>query len=160
MDRTMPLQIDALAQVLSAVEANARAAGVFGAVRVEGDCLHCEAEGSAEPATYQVKAEDDGLFVALVMEDRWQSQSIEAELVHSGDKLDDLIEEEMVDLGYDGPKLGFEHFRSPEMLYVFRSRLPVDGRSTDDLAATATAGLLAYHAVFGELGDMAGGNDD
>ena len=157
----MASQLDSLAQVLAAVETNARAAGVFAGVRVENESVVCEAEGSAEPAQYRLDLDGDDLFVSLVMEDRWQSQSIEAELVHSGDKLDDLIEEEMIDLGYDGPRLGFEHFRSPEMLYTFRSKLELGGSDHPDaIASAATYAILGYQAVFGELGDMAGGDDD
>lgn len=142
--------------LLSGVAERATAAGVFGPVRVEGERLICEASGSAEPAEYRIDEQDGGVWVSLVMEDRWQSGSIEGDLMHSGDKLDELLEEELAELGYDGPGVTFEHFRSEELLYTFRSPLNLDA---GDLAgeasiARAAAVLLGYEATFRPLGDM------
>jgi hypothetical protein len=95
--------------------------------------------------------------VCLQTADRWLSQSIEQDLVHTGDKMDELVEEEMVDLGYSGPRLRVEHFRSEDKLFTFRSPLPAELSASADAAALA---LLGYEACFRRLGDMEGGDDE
>jgi hypothetical protein len=141
----------------------ARDAGVFGTVELIGTgqraALQCAAGASAAPAFYRLFFEGQVLWVALVTADRWLSQSIEADLVHTGDKLEDLIEEELVDQGLEGVRLRMEHFRSEEKLFTFRS--PVPARAGDPGAAVAAAKcLLAYEACFRNLGDMSAGQDD
>lgn len=137
-------------------------AGVFKDVRIEGDRLICEAENSDAPAFYRVVQQDGKLWVALVMEDRWLSESIEAELVHTGDKLDELIEEEMVELGYEGPRLPFEHFRSEDMLFTFRTALPFKPEQVDseECIRLTEQLLLGYQAAFRQLGDMDVADED
>ncbi|MEM9373322.1 MAG: hypothetical protein AAGA55_06740 [Planctomycetota bacterium] len=148
----MALQV---ADVLGQVARIAESSGRFGAVRVEGGVLKCAALESAEPADYRITPDDQAVFwVELVTEDRWLSGSIEGELVHSGDKINELVDEELADLGWEGDPSSFEHFRSEDMLYTFRSRIPTS--DPDGIARW----LLAYELVFGELGDMAGGDDD
>ncbi len=75
------------------------------------------------------------------------------DLVNAGDKLDELIEEEVIDLGDVDAKVGFEHFRSAEMMYVFRSKL---SGSVEDarVGEWALIWLLGYELVLRELGDM------
>jgi hypothetical protein len=147
-------------RLLEAVRARAAEAKVFREVRLTDAALVCDAlEADAE---HRVEWREGRLWVSLVTPDRWLSQSIEADLVHTGDKLEDLIDEELVDLGCDAGPFPMEHFRSEEMLYTFRSPLPV---STEEAGqergvAVATAALLAYEAAFRELGDMAGGDED
>ena len=80
--------------MLAAVAARATAEGVFGPVRVEATALSCDALASAEPAEFRLFADGGKVWVALLTADRWLSQSIEADLVHTGDKIDELIEEE------------------------------------------------------------------
>jgi hypothetical protein len=106
-------------------------------------------------AQYRIMPAAGSVYVALQTPDRWLSQSIEQDLVHTGDKLDELIEEELADLGYRGPRLTFEHFRSEEKLFTFRSRLPAG--FTPDHAVLA---LLGYEACFRRLGDVNGGADE
>ena len=134
----------------------ARSAGVFGEVGVEDGRLVCQADGSAEPAAYRVELDGGKVWVSLVMADRWQSESIEAELVHTGDKLDELLEEEMVEQGYEGPRPTFEHFRSDDMLFTFRTPMPFAPELAGEPASieTARAMLLGYEACFRQLGDM------
>ncbi len=130
-------------------------AGVFESVEIKAGTLVCQADGSAEPAEYRVAVEGGRLWVALVTEDRWLSESIEAELMHTGDKLEELLEEEMVDLGYEGPMPTFEHFRSPDKLFTFRT--PVFDEAGDYTPAQAERArlfLLGYEACFRQLGDM------
>lgn len=143
----------ALADSLPDIAARARAAGVFRNVSISPDGLLCPAMNPA--ATYRLMPADNGVYVALQTPDRWLSQSIEQDLVHTGDKLDELIEEEMVDLGYRGPRLGFEHFRSEDKQFTFRSRLP--SSCSADVAVLA---LLGYEACFRRLGDVDGGEDE
>ncbi|MEM8757807.1 MAG: hypothetical protein AAGF47_08500 [Planctomycetota bacterium] len=150
--------------VLEAVKASAESAGCFGPVSLHDALLICNADGSAEPAVYTLSIGDDGLWVALLMKDRWQSESIESDLMHSGDKLEELLDEELAELGYDPPpgvSTSYQHFRSEDLEFVFRSRVPVpEGASSDEASRVATALLLAYEACFRQLGDMDSDGDD
>lgn len=139
---------------LRQVKKKAEEAGVFGEIRIAGDVLDCAARGSAAPAWYRLEQEDGAWQVSLVTADRWLSQSIEADLVHTGDVIEELIEEEMAELGHDGGPLPVSHFRSDEMLYTFRSPLPIGQADKPAAIETAARGLLAYEAAFRELGDM------
>jgi hypothetical protein len=99
-----------------------------------------------------VDVDGDGrVAVSLVTSNRWLSESIEAELMHTGDKIEELLEEELIDQGYEG-KLTCQHYRSDDMLFTFRSEVPVKPDSNG--AAGAASCLLAYEACFRELGDM------
>lgn len=136
--------------------------------------LRCEAKASAEPAFYAIRADlrdakspTSGacLWVSLQTGARYLSQSIEADLMFTGDKIDDLVHEEMTDLGYDGPALPFQHFRSEDKLYTFRSPLavsPADVTSDAGLIAASKLcehALLGYEAAFRGLGDMEDAED-
>lgn len=145
-----------LSEVLSSVSRRAREADVFGRVAPEGERLVCEAKASAEPAFYRVSRDSAGLWVELVTADRWLSESIESQLMHSGDDLEELLEEELADVGYDGPTPAVEHFRSEDRLFTFRSRVPDGG----DQAEAAALILLAYEQCFRNLGDMEAGEDE
>lgn len=161
--RTDPIRaVPGLREFLESVRDRAVGADVFDSAELSGTRLSCAARGSAEPAEYRVGLEDGSLWVSLVTSNRWLSQSIEADLVHTGDKLEDLIEEELVDQGLTGTRLPFEHFRSRDMLFTFRSPLPI---ALSELAAaasveTATRCLLAYEACFRRLGDMEAGDEE
>ena len=131
----------------------AQDAGVFGDVLIDSRGVCCQAKNSAEPAFYRVEAVGDQVWISMETEDRWLSGSIEGDLVNTGDKLDELIEEEVVDLGHHDAKVSFDHFRSPELMYVFRSRLSTaieDPKAADH----ALIWLLGYEIVLRELGDM------
>jgi hypothetical protein len=133
----------------------ARAAGVFGEVSVRGGMLEAAALASAEPAAFRLFFEAGKLWVSLVTANRWLSQSIEADLVHTGDKLDELLQEELVDLGYTGTPPRFEHFRSEDKLFTFRSIVPVNVQNPSEAdRETAVQFLLGYEACFRQLGDM------
>lgn len=135
------------------VQTGALEAGVFEDVSVDDRGVSCRAKNSAEPAYYRVCIADSIVWIGLETEDRWLSGSIEADLVNTGDKLEELIEEEVVDLGDVDAKVSFEHFRSPEMMYVFRSKLstPIEDSQS---AKHALIWLLGYEIVLRELGDM------
>jgi hypothetical protein len=154
--------VPGLREFLDAVRQRAHSAGVFAAATVEDNRLACAAKETAEPAEYRIALEDGGLWVSLVTANRWLSQSIEADLVNTGDKLEDLLEEELVEQDFTGGTLPFEHFRSRDMLYTFRSPLPVtvDELSSATSVERATQCLLAYEACFRRLGDMEAGDDE
>jgi hypothetical protein len=157
---------------LNAVRSNADRAGVFAQVKIERGMLTCAARDAAEPAWYRIEpalnaagtagAEGGGWNVSLVTPNRWLSESIEADLMHHGDPIEELIEEELVEQDYSGEPLPVKHFRSDDRLYTFVSPLPINSAhdSDEQAARTATQCLLAYEAAFRELGDMSGAGEE
>jgi len=141
------------------ISAGANEAEVFASVTVDQRGVCCEADGSAEPAYYRVSEVEGDIWVSLETDDRWLSGSIEGDLVGTGDKLDELLEEEIIDLGHENAVVEFEHFRSPEKVYVFRSKLNT-ALGSPDAAKHALIWLLGYEIVFRELGDMSEDNED
>ena len=132
----------------------ASSAGVFGPVAIKNGQLVCHAAASAAPASYRLFIENGSPWVSLVMADRWLSESIETDLLHTGDKVEDLLVEELVELGLPAQKPKVEHFRSDDLLFTFRSPIPTDS------AEIAVKHLLAYEACFRNLGDMNAGSDE
>jgi hypothetical protein len=172
-----PAASDAAAQIalqaattalLLAVAEGARKSGVFASVEVGPNRVECQALASAAPAQFRFEREGETFWVALVMKDRWQSQSIEADLINTGDKLEDLIAEEIGEMGFEGnAHTTCEHFRSEDKLFTFRSRVPVhlpkilaDAAAAREAEKTASQWLLGYEACFRRLGDMEGGDDE
>lgn len=154
--------MDRIGTMLESVRAGAERSGVFARVGIEenGRALVCAAKASAAPAFYRVDAPAEGLSVSLVMADRWLSQSIEADLVNTGDSMEDLLGEELVELGvvHQGrelSELAIEHYRSEAKLFTFLSRLPADVSGDTVLGC-----LLAYEACFRRLGDMEADGED
>lgn len=139
--------------VLEAAGARAERAGVFGAVEHRAGQLVCRAKASAAPASYRLSAEGSRIWVSLVTADRWLSESIEADLMHTADKVEDLLEEELADLDHIADHVKVEHFRSDDLLFTFRTPVPVEA-GAPDAAETAGTFLLAYEACFRRLGDM------
>jgi hypothetical protein len=150
-----------LATLLASVAVAARRANVFGDVTVDANQLRCEALASGEPAFYSLQVDANKLWVNLQTPARYLSQSIEQDLVHTGDKIPELLHEELVELGYEGPAPTFEHFRDEAKLYTFRTPVPIDLAQSATPAAikTATQFLLAYEATFRPLGDMEAGDE-
>lgn len=131
-------------------------AKAFAAVERTADGLRCDALHVEEDCCYAATTDDDGtVWVGWYTPDRWLSGSVEADLVHTGDKIDELLEEELAELGFDG-KLAVEHFRNDDKVFVFRSKLPAGAMSAEMLVRA----LLAYQACFVELGDMGPDEDD
>lgn len=158
----MTMTINGLTSLLDRVAEGARAAGVFGQVEVKGSRLNCTAPASAAPAAYRVEPDGGRLWVSFVTPDRWLSGSIELDLIHTGDKLDELLEEELVDQEYPGEPFPFEHFRSEDKLFTFRSPLPVDAGQADPArhGTLVLKALLAYEACFRNLGDVNAGAEE
>ena len=138
---------------LEFAEKKAKDSSAFGVISCEmttdSSLLTCAARDAAAAARYTLGEESGTWFVGLETEDRWLSESIEADLVHSGDSLEELIEEELVDLGLVVDAVTTQHFRDERMHYVFRSPLPKDVSPEE-----AALWLLGYEATFRELGDM------
>jgi hypothetical protein len=148
-------------EFLKGIGAKAEKAGVFGEIKVTRmQTLQCAAKNSAEPAWYRIERTDDKWNVSLVTANRWLSESIEADLMHYGDPIEELIEEELAELGYKGKPLEVKHYRSDDMLYTFRSPMPVKEADGQKAVDVATQCLLAYEAAFRELGDMSGGDEE
>ena len=144
--------------ILESLRERATTSGRFANIELVHDVLRCRARDIESEAWYLVETSDDGVAVLLVTPDRWLSESIEADLMHSSDKLEELLEEELVDLGGSvSPEkpIKVEHFRSDDRLYTFRSSIP-SGSDQE----TIFRWLLAYEATFIELGDMSGERDD
>lgn len=151
----MPAAASNLGQLLDRVRQRAIDAGVFEWIKLQGESLVCEAKNCPEPAHYRIDRDESGkVWVSLTMADRWLSESIESDLMHTGDKIEELVEDELVEHGYDGGPLPVEHFRSESRLFTFRSPIPLKPDFSSEAAETVTACLLAYEACFRNLGDM------
>lgn len=148
--------------LLAAVQRQAEASGRFGPVQLTPDpapALSCAAKDAPVPAFYRLFIDADRPWIAFATADRWLSQSIEQDLVHTGDKIESLVHDELIDHDYDGPAPLVEHFRSPALEYTFRSPLPISLADAATPAAAAVTGqfLLGYEACFASLGDVAAG---
>jgi hypothetical protein len=151
-----------LTDTLAAAAALAEQGEVFTSARAGESELICTPADCEGEADYRIGCLDGELFVLWTSPDRYLSQSIEGDLMWTGDDLDDCIDEELVDQGWTGGSLGkVEHFRDECMRYVFRSLIPVqiDALSPDKHAGHFLQCLLAYEATFRELGDMTGDKD-
>ena len=141
---------------LESLAERARKQDVFGAVQVLSGRLRCDARDAAAPAWYAVEHDGTDWVVSLSTADRWLSESIETDLLHFGDPLEELIEEELVELGGIGPVPPPKHFRADDRSYVFVSRIPEAGGDASHVAGLVGKWLLAYEAAFRNLGDMSG----
>lgn len=142
---------------------HARDAKAFAKVRRNDLMLHCRARLEETEASYRVEvsAEHDVVYVGLFTPDRWLNESIEGDLLHRGDKLEDLLEEETADRGFDA-KLTVEHFRDPNKQFVFRSPLFLpkgEKLCGEGMVDRVTKVLLSYEAVFRHLGKMEAADD-
>ena len=63
--------------------------------------------------------------------------------------MNELVEEELVDLGLNVDEVSMQHYRDEQLQYVFRSPLPREVTPEE-----AALWLMAYEATFRELGDM------
>lgn len=141
--------------LLRDVARRAERTGAFSQVQVEDGVVACR-DPIQPDAWFRIETEGDRLYVTWVSPNRYLSQSIEAELMWTGDDLDDLIDEEVADQGGTGAPLGrVEHFRNEQKLFTFRSVVPLEGDPEADAEALCRR-LLAYQAAFRHLGDMKG----
>lgn len=158
----MTTQDRELETFLSRVRDRAASAGVFGEVAIADGMVSCAALASAAPAFFRVLREEGRVWVELVTDNRWLSQSIEQDLVHTGDKIEELIDEELTALGFEGGPLPVQHYRSEDKLFTFRSPLPIESPrlGSTESAETAATCLLAYESAFRDLGDMEADEED
>ncbi|MFZ4749154.1 MAG: hypothetical protein ACOYMM_01465 [Phycisphaerales bacterium] len=156
-DRSVP-RSSAVNPILQSVLNEARARGVFSSIEVMPDRLRCHAKDCPEPAWYELEgATDSSLVVRFATPDRWLSESIESDLMHFGDPLEELVEEELAELGWKGKVPTIRHFRDDAKLYTFENALPAG--VTGDAALVAKF-LFAYEAAFRALGDVGGGDEE
>ena len=136
-----------------------READVFDEMTIHSDStgkrLVAMARGAAAEAMYSLECQDGIWHVQMLTKDRWLSESIEAEVMHHGDSLEELIEEELIDLGLDSVEVMMQHYRDDDFRYVFKS--PITADATDTEIATW---LLGYDAAFKQLGDMTEDQED
>lgn len=141
-------------ELLTTIGNQASASGVFSRVEPLSDRLRCHAKGCPEPAWYELADVDGKLIVRFATPNRWLSESIESDLMHFGDPIEELVEEELAELGWRGKVPPIRHFRDDEKLYTFENAVP----SADP--TTAAKFLLAYEAAFRALGDVGGEDED
>lgn len=127
----------------------------FASASVRDGMLVCEALNCEADAAYRIEEDGGKIWVSFVTPNRWLSESVEADLEHTGDKLGELIEEELVDLGIED-SASFEHYRSDDMLFTFRSAIDLGDRAIDSEAGLnhIIGWLRGYEMCFHELGDV------
>ncbi|MEL7087621.1 MAG: hypothetical protein AAGL98_04145 [Planctomycetota bacterium] len=147
--------------MLDALAERCRESDLFASVEVIDGLLKAHAKVVESPCWYQAGPletvdETSHVWVGIYTPDRWLSGSIEADVLHMGDKYEDLLEEELVDQGWNA-RLNVQHFRDDDKVFVFRSPVPVGPeQALDDpaLIERVKQGVFAYEAAFRELGDM------
>lgn len=146
-------------QIFAAVCSSAHVKEVFANIETLGDRIRCHAKGCPEPAWYELASTDLGLMVRFATPDRWLSESIESDLMHFGDPIEELVEEELAELGWRGKVPTVKHFRDDAKLYTFENPVPLNDSTGSSAAELATKFLLAYEAAFRALGDVGGGDE-
>ena len=146
----MTAMIDAIATVRD----RAHASGRFASIDLDGHALRCRARDAAAEAWYVVDREGDAWFVALHTADRWLSESIEGDILEGRDTAEELVDDELVEVGFPHRCPKVKHYRDDAKVYVFRSEIPLDGIA--DTGAGIATYLLAFEAAFSQLGDMQG----
>lgn len=144
-----------MSEFLSTITQKANASGRFAAVEQSSDAIRCRAKGAAAEAWYVLDREGDGWAVSLLTPDRWLSESIEGDMLEGRDTAEELIDDELVELGFPGKAQQVKHYRDDAKMYVFRSRIPVDANAAGDAATY----LLGFEAAFVNLGDMQAESD-
>lgn len=154
-------------RILSIVKTKLAESGVFVDIEGTGHRVECRAVGCVHEAAYRAEWDGGNWTVSLVTPDRWLSESIEADLMHTGDDIAELLEDELVNLGISlRPEV--QHFRSEDLLYTFRSRVeegspcrPTDrADDPDSVAERIFTWLTAYESCFRELGDVSHSDGD
>jgi len=77
--------------------------------------------------------------------------------MHYGDPIEELVEEELAELGWKGKIPTIRHFRDDAKLYTFENELPAVACADAELAAKF---LFAYEAAFRSLGDVGSGDGE
>lgn len=140
--------------VLESVQRKAVASGRFGEIRLDGGKLACRARESAAEAWYEVHRDGGAWTVLLRTPDRWLSESIEGDMLEGNDTAEELVDDELVEVGFRGKCQPVKHYRDDDRMYVFRTGIPQEGLA-DEVEGIVTY-LLAFEAAFAQLGDMQG----
>ncbi len=153
----------ALAEMYQYIEKQAAEEDAFAKIRIEGDRLLLEIKDCESEAYYFVDANSDPekIWVGISTPDRWLSESIEADLMHRGDDIEELLEDELHDQGWE-TSLDVQHYRDDEKQYIFRSAVRIqagENYKSNDLMQRIRKALLAYEACFRELGDVCEADD-
>jgi hypothetical protein len=143
--------------IFETVLSQANARGVFSRIETMPDRLRCHAKDCPEPAWYELASVGSQLIVRFATPDRWLSESIESDLMHFGDPLEELVEEELAELGWRGKVPTIRHFRDDDKLYTFENPVPAESVASPELVAKF---LFAYEAAFRALGDVGGGDEE
>jgi hypothetical protein len=157
-----PAVPESVRALLREVRDHATRSDVFDSVELGADRVVCHAETAPEEAHYRVVYDGAKLWCEWASKDRYLSQSIEQVLVFTGDDLWDMIDEELVDLGWTQPaRLGpIGHFRNDSMEFVFRAAIPVDPSAGAGAGREVANVLLAFEAAMRDLGDMNARDED
>ena len=75
-------------------------------------------------------------------------------MLEGRDSAEDLVDDELVEVGFPHRCGKVKHYRDDAKVYVFRTPVPLGGVA--DEAAGVTTFLLAFEAAFAQLGDMQG----
>ena len=148
--------MNAMTDAIATVRDRARESERFAAIELGDARLRCRARDAAAEAWYVVEREGDAWFVALHTADRWLSESIEGDMLEGRDSAEELVDDELVEVGFPNRCGKVKHYRDDARTYVFRAEVPLAGIA--DAAAGVATFLLAFEAAFGQLGDMAGGD--
>ena len=143
-----------MSEILTTVRDRAQSSGRFAAVTLDGTTLRCRAKGA--DACYVVDREGEGWAVSLLTADRWLSESIEGDMLEGRDSAEELVDDELVEVGFPNRCGKVKHFRDDAKTYVFRAEVPLAGMA--DAGDAVATFLLAFEAAFGQLGDMPGGD--
>lgn len=128
-------------------------AQVFASVSRTDTGVRCDALHVQEECYYALNAKPDGtVWVGWYTPDRWLNESVEADLVHTGDTIDELLEEELIDQDIS-QKLTLEHLRNQDKVFVFRGKLELPSDTAQAVQLLVNV-LRAFQACFLELGDM------
>ncbi|MEM6257489.1 MAG: hypothetical protein AAGI37_04170 [Planctomycetota bacterium] len=146
-------QSELLAQALELARGPLAESGAFARVELSGQRLRCDALHVEVDCCYAVDEDEDGVWVGWYTPDRWLSESVEADLVHTGDKIAELLEDELVDQGLCVGRPVVQHYRNGEKVFVFRSALDL-AEPVEQAGEMIVKWVLAYQACFVELGDM------
>lgn len=147
-----------MSELLQNVLRSALDSGRFAEARIDGARLRCRARDAAAEAWFTVEREGDAWAVGLETPDRWLSESIEGDMLEGRDSAEELVDDELVEVGFPHRCGKVRHFRDDAKVYVFRTPVPL-GELPDQAAGVATF-LMAFEAAFSQLGDMQGSDGE
>jgi len=157
----MTASADTSESVLPALRRLADESGKFAGSELAGDLLRLKARDAAAEAHYEIARDGAGFTMRLLTADRWLSESIESQLVEHGDDLEDLLEDELVEVGFEPTRDGdipkVRHFRDTRRNYTFECVVPL---GPDGALESLRKFLLGWEATFRGLGDMSGGEEE